>query len=244
MFRNARSLTGTQSTMINFSVCDFLHRTEKITALNHIKTTQIQNKDFKISFPRHPKHGKKEDSSRTTLNMDDIDDIDIDEIISKAFAHAKQLMSGLEIDIVLQKNKLLTLERLSQDVFNSLSSSSRVSNFTTSDSFPLEDSDQEDDSDTEETNNDDDDKNVTSNSSSDNEDEVENESLTTIGNEFSGMRIVNEIKPNQQDSYFQVKINDSVKYLHKQTACWLLTHKNSRLSTDRLSRVIQTGRKD
>ncbi|CAF4406065.1 unnamed protein product [Didymodactylos carnosus] len=120
MFRNARSLTGTQSTMINFSVYDFLHRTEKITALNYIKTTQIENKDFKISFPRHHKHGKKEDSSRTTLNMDDIDDIDIDEIISKAFAHAKQLMSGLEIDIVLQKNKLLTLERLSQDVFNSL----------------------------------------------------------------------------------------------------------------------------
>jgi uncharacterized protein YifN (PemK superfamily) len=58
------------------------------------------------------------------------------------------------------------------------------------------------------------------------------------------MRICDRIHPRLHDSYFKMKSNDQQKFMHKQSACWLLTHKVMQLSKDRLSRVIQTGHKD
>ena len=52
---------------------------------------------------------------------------------------------------------------------------------------------------------------------------------------FTGMRIFDSINPALKNSYFQVQINNKTKSIHKQTACWLLTDKASRLSADRLS---------
>ena len=61
---------------------------------------------------------------------------------------------------------------------------------------------------------------------------------------FTGMRIFDSINPALKNSCFQVQINNKTKSIRKQTACWLLTDKASRLSADRLSRVIETKRKD
>jgi hypothetical protein len=69
-------------------------------------------------------------------------------------------------------------------------------------------------------------------------------SITKIKTNFNGMKICEEIGPRQQDSYFKVQINGVKKYIHKQSACWLLTERNIHLSNDRLSRVIQTSRRD
>jgi hypothetical protein len=41
MFRNARSLSGTYSTIINFTVADFLNRSQKISILNRIKCDHL-----------------------------------------------------------------------------------------------------------------------------------------------------------------------------------------------------------
>jgi len=51
-----------------------------------------------------------------------------------------------------------------------------------------------------------------------------------------------KINPDLANSYFKVKINDTTKFLHKQSAAWLLTDKNDRLSTDRLSRVMGSSK--
>jgi hypothetical protein len=40
------------------------------------------------------------------------------------------------------------------------------------------------------------------------------------------MQICEEIEPRLQDSYFKVQITVVQKYIHKQSACWLLTEKN------------------
>jgi hypothetical protein len=74
------------------------------------------------------------------------------------------------------------------------------------------------------------------NAASDNDENVESvQSIKTI---FSGTRIKDKINPDLANSYFKLKINDTTKFLHKQSAVWLLTDKNDRLSTDRLSRAM------
>ena len=70
-------------------------------------------------------------------------------------------------------------------------------------------------------------------------DEIKTEKIN-----FTGTRIVDSINPALKNSYFQVQINNKTKFIHKQTACWLLTDKASRLSADRLSRVIETNKKE
>ena len=44
------------------------------------------------------------------------------------------------------------------------------------------------------------------------------------------------------NSYFKVKINGTTRFLHKQSAVWLLTDKKDRASTDRLSRVMESNK--
>jgi hypothetical protein len=55
---------------------------------------------------------------------------------------------------------------------------------------------------------------------------------------FQGMRVFHSINPSLAKSYFIVNINGTKKYLHKQTAAWLLANDKSTLSSDRLKRVM------
>ncbi|CAF1433633.1 unnamed protein product [Rotaria sp. Silwood1] len=55
---------------------------------------------------------------------------------------------------------------------------------------------------------------------------------------FQGMRFFDSIKQTLAKWYFIVNINGTKKYLHKQTAAWLLSNDKSTLSSDRLKRVM------
>ncbi|CAF4818813.1 unnamed protein product, partial [Rotaria socialis] len=46
--------------------------------------------------------------------------------------------------------------------------------------------------------------------------------ITTTKQEFSGVKVFNTGQPHIEHSYFKATINDDIKYMHKQTACWLL----------------------
>ncbi|CAF5110775.1 unnamed protein product, partial [Rotaria sp. Silwood1] len=63
--------------------------------------------------------------------------------------------------------------------------------------------------------------------------------LNSTKSDFNGIRIVDNINPAIRKSYFKVKINDNIKYLHKQSACWLQSSQITKLSSDCLSRVMQ-----
>ncbi|CAF3074835.1 unnamed protein product [Rotaria sp. Silwood2] len=63
--------------------------------------------------------------------------------------------------------------------------------------------------------------------------------LNSTKSDFNGIRIVDNINPALRQSYFKVKINNNIKYLHKQSACWLQSNQITKLSSDRLSRVMQ-----
>jgi hypothetical protein len=61
--------------------------------------------------------------------------------------------------------------------------------------------------------------------------------------DFNGSRIFDRINPQHSNKYFRIRVSNSLKYLHKQTACWLLTTNKARLSSDRLIRVRASGEK-
>ena len=58
---------------------------------------------------------------------------------------------------------------------------------------------------------------------------------------FQGCRIYDKVSPQQINKYFRIHLESSLKYLHKQTACWILTESKQQLSSDRLVRVT-TGK--
>jgi hypothetical protein len=57
------------------------------------------------------------------------------------------------------------------------------------------------------------------------------------------MKVYSKINPKLKDSYFEVLINAKVRFIHKQTASWILTKEENKLSADRLTRVIQMNKK-
>lgn len=56
---------------------------------------------------------------------------------------------------------------------------------------------------------------------------------------FSRMRVYERIRSQLKNSYFKIRINGTIKYLHKKTACWLLSEQKETLSSDRTVRVQQ-----
>ena len=68
---------------------------------------------------------------------------------------------------------------------------------------------------------------------------TDEESWTSVKSDFGGIRIADNINPMLKQSYLKVKVNETTKYLHKQSTCWLLSNKTTKLSSDRLSHVMQ-----
>jgi hypothetical protein len=57
---------------------------------------------------------------------------------------------------------------------------------------------------------------------------------------FRGCRIYDKVSATNAFKFFRIRVGNSIKYVHKQTACWLLTDGKNRLSSDRLVRVRQS----
>ncbi|CAF4342676.1 unnamed protein product, partial [Didymodactylos carnosus] len=242
MFRNARSLSGAYFTLVNFITHDFLRRAAKLSLLNKIKCNELTNQTGgRILFPIHHKRKTNKDLF-TIQNLDDVNYLDIEQVISKSYEASVELIENLGITASLKKQQTYTLEKLSKFIFNELNSKSKVYDNLTGTIHDDDDMSSESD-DCEHENNDDEDNNnnITidedEDAASDNDENVERvQSIKTI---FSETRIKDKINPDLTNSYFKVKIIDTMKFLHKQSAVWLLTHKNDRLSTDRLSRVMK-----
>ncbi len=69
--------------------------------------------------------------------------------------------------------------------------------------------------------------------------EEEGDILNSTKSDFHGIRIIDNVNQDFRQSYFKIKINENIKFVHKQSACWLLSNNISKLSNDRLSRVRQ-----
>ncbi|CAF4867134.1 unnamed protein product [Rotaria sp. Silwood1] len=165
-------------------------------------------------------------------------------IILAAFNRAKELVSNLNILPSLKKCNACELNGLSKNIFDSIRFNINSDTYSATDADSSSDSESDYDDETMESNEfnsdlinvDEEDKDAATTQSVD---EIKTEKIN-----FTGMRIFDSINPAMKNSYFQVQINNKTKFIHKQTACWLLTDKASRLSADRLSRVIETNKKD
>ena len=63
--------------------------------------------------------------------------------------------------------------------------------------------------------------------------------FTAIQPTFKGMRVHDKSRPHLANSFFKIRINGVRKYVHKQTACYILSEQKQTLSSDRTKRVTQ-----
>jgi len=149
------------------------------------------------------------------------------------------MLNGLEILNLLNDKNVLGLKPLSEYVFKQLNSNSKMYDY----SSQLSQMDDDDDNRTAADLNIND--GFSSNDDYDDEDEQDDTRnlINTTKEEFSGMKVFNMVQPHIEHSYFKATINDDIKCIHKQTACWLLTGEKSKMSNDRLLRVQQTNKK-
>ena len=120
LFRDARSLTGTFSTKVNFSVKNFLRRSQKVSILNGLKHSQLENR---LSFPVHHKH---ERSSTSTYPLGEIDTFDIERLISNAYDQAIHIIEYSNIFSTLNQHNLNNLADISAYISNILKKNSKL----------------------------------------------------------------------------------------------------------------------
>lgn len=215
MFRNARSLSGTYSTIINFSVADFIARSQKISILNRIKCDRSseQDRNEHLSFPVHPKHKRDEYLSSVQM-LDDIGQLDIEKIIPNAYNEAVELVERLQISRLLDEKEVFDLNSLSEYVFRKLNSSLKMLDYSTqtinddNDEFDL---DEEEQTEEESVNNDasdelTDDEQINLGTDNDQDDDY---NVATIKTNFNDMKILDNVDISRRDCYFKLKINDS-----------------------------------
>lgn len=249
IFRNARALSGVYSTIINFTVHDFLRRAQRLSLLNDIKFKHLNDGSVNnLVFPVHYKH-RHDYQSLATQSQIDVDLIDVEQIITEAYDEVIDMLSGLEMLNLLNDKNILGLKPLSEYVFKQLNSNSKMYDYASQLShmddgeFEIDDDDEDDDDNrtTADLNSND---GFSSNDDYDDEDEQDDtiNLINTTKEDFSGMKVFSTVQPHIEHSYFKATINDNIKYIHKQTACWLLTGEKSKMSTDRLLRVQQINK--
>ncbi|CAF3380489.1 unnamed protein product [Rotaria sp. Silwood2] len=171
----------------------------------------------------------------------------IEQLIADAYDDAVTIYDDLEVLDILEQKHVLGLNSLSAYIFEHLNTNSQMYNFSSqvdiidSEEFELAAADDEDINS---------DNSTYEDSSSDNdhtddeEQEITTKFINTTKRDFFGTKVYDTIKPGVQNTYFKVLINNQTKYLHKRSACWLLTDETNKLSNDRLLGVMQNRREE
>ncbi|CAF3519857.1 unnamed protein product [Rotaria socialis] len=243
MFRSARSMSGTFSSIVNFSVQEFLNRTQKLSLLNKIKTeSEFGSNNNTIVFPKHHKQSKQwKQPTRVTEGNNELNLETMTQIIKQAYNDATELLYSFDTEKLFYEKKLTTIKQVNNCMKDMLRKRINIQDYSELNQ-QYETSGSEDGSDI----------SLSSESYTDSEDQVYNEhpyETSTVSSDqvfddlsesqFSGMRLFDTVRPELAKSYFEVEINQKRKYLHKQTACWILTENKPISSNDRLVRVRQ-----
>jgi hypothetical protein len=245
-FRTARSLSGSFSSITNFSVKSFLKRCEKISVINSIKGRSNHMGVHNFKFPEH--HKNKNNLYNYSINNNrqlNITEHDIEKIINSAFETAKKYVSMVNMAPLLRNKNIYSLVESSKFVKAVLRKScSTIVDYTDGDDSDKDSDDDEFEEDEVDPVAFDDEEQIPNMADEEEEEEDDDEgyilsnSLSHISQQnFKGCRIYDKINRQQIQKYFRINIDSSIKYIHKQTACWSLTTSKSRLSNDRLERV-------
>ena len=161
----------------------------------------------------------------------------IENIILRAYSDVCSLVVDMNI---CQQDQLLPLEKMSR-LANLQLMKSQIVDYSCPDKYDSDFDSDSDDSTSEE------DEEITGNNTDDedsfDDDNDLSDNLVNISTStFHGIRVFDSINPVLAKSYFTVNINDPKKYLHKQTAAWLLSKDKPTLSSDRLKRVMTNSK--
>ncbi|CAF4551437.1 unnamed protein product, partial [Rotaria socialis] len=239
-FRIARALSGPYSSITNFTVKSFTKKCEKISIINSIKSCGGRIGEYHFKFPQHHKLEKEAHNySINPIQKLNLTESDIEKIIESAFESAKQNIEVVNMTQLLKNEHKYSISELSQYIKTNISkSSSKVIDYTKG--FDFDDESDEDNlqDDENDSSMSDDIDQISANSTDEEEENVISSDLSEVERQtFHGCRIYDKINPQQSKKYFRIYIGSSLKYIHKQTACWMLTDNRSHLSSDRLVRV-------
>ncbi len=241
-FRSCRAMSGPFSSIVNFTVHQFLQRAKKLSYLHSIKCQSNSNNtsdsNCRFLFPRHHKLSEAMNSKQTpSLVSSSTIPLTVEAIgstILRAYSYVSRLVCDMNM---YQKHQLLPLDKMSKLATLQLNKS-RLVDYSCPDKYDSDFDLSSDDSTSEE------DEEITENDadkkdSLDDDDDYLSGHLVNISTtSFQGMRVFDSINPTLAKSYFIVNINGTKKYLHKQTAAWLLSKDKPTLSSDRLKRVM------
>ncbi|CAM4835706.1 unnamed protein product [Rotaria magnacalcarata] len=241
-FRSCRAMSGPFSSIVNFTVHQFLQRVKKLSFLNSIRCqanhSNANDSNNKFLFPRHHKQSRtidsKQISSITSTSIVELTVEALENAILQAYSYASRLVCHVNM---YEQHQILSLRKMSKLASFQLQKSRIVDYSHLNQHDPDFDSDSDDSSDEE-------DEDTTGNgidkedSTEDDDNYVSDHLFKVSSTTFQGMRVFDSINPTLAKSYFIVNINGAKKYLHKQTAAWLLSTDKSTLSSDRLKRVM------
>ncbi|CAG9768534.1 unnamed protein product [Ceutorhynchus assimilis] len=247
LFRAARSMTSTYSTIINFSIKDMLNRIERI------KTTIDTINDLRgtFTFPREEKRLKDRLMKENLPREDEILNLDIKAIIEEALQNVIEDMRYFGLNAKENDWKFMQVPLIKRK--QNIGVTQENVNMNEDDVEVGENCEENEiDHDVANTNNISDESNIVMNevmdliseniSSEISNEDGEGDTLETGSinlKDFSGkVHVVSEKSP-----YIEVVIGKKTSIIKKSSYCWLLDQSNGRVSTDRLKRFIGSTRK-
>lgn len=115
-FLSLRSMTGTFSTMINFSMLSMTQRLHKLAIMEDLQS-QCEAEKHHIQFPRLEAHRKKiGHGQQNTQTFSHLTDDLIHDILKKAEQRAKEAMDILGMAADLDKNKMLDTPPINKNI--------------------------------------------------------------------------------------------------------------------------------
>ncbi|CAF1442037.1 unnamed protein product [Adineta steineri] len=198
-----RALSGSFSTMVNFTVNNFIQRAQKLCILNQMKHNQSENG---LSFPVHHKH-KHDALLISTDRLDEVDTLNLDQIISDAYNQAIDIVRSSNILLELEENDIINLETLNKFVYDNLKKSSKMFNYSSraanDNNEELESDDDGDDEDNECESEEGDGDNEICDELLDFENNDQAEVLNSTKSNFDGIKLVDNVNPLLKHSYFK-----------------------------------------
>ena len=228
-FRAARAFSSGCSSGVNFTIAQFLSLIDKLSFYQKIKTENEEANSPFLRFPVHHKNKSTAASKDTVQSESSLPTkVIIEEIIDRAFKTATEYAEELGIMGYLRENKLSNFIDVNNRVRMIFDDQKIL------DSYDPEAADDD----------------MLGNDFLSHGFIEEDEDFHSILNfhehpdslqpDFHGMRVFDGIPSHLEQSYFKIRINQQEKYIHKSTACWILTDSSQKLSSDRTKRVTQS----
>jgi hypothetical protein len=111
-------------------VHDLLRHAQRLSLLNGIKFKQLNDRSINnLVFPVHYKH-RNDRQSLFTQSQKEVDQINIEQIITEVYHEAIDMLDSLEIFNLLKDKRVLGFKLLSEYVFKQLNSNSKMYHYS------------------------------------------------------------------------------------------------------------------